>query len=258
MSIIALSQNKKHCNKRKTTVLWGKISHFEAAFPWWLWWENVNRLKWTKHSALFQQDVVTEASLKWQVIHTHTCLGRWNKLFLRNMFLAWLQVPSMMITLCFTAPTSWCSTKSSRFWDLGPGYRISVRLSRHTAASSGFLRGKIKCIRRNPWHRRCDIGVVKSAQRTRTPAYFSSVNLLPTMTLHFPCGKQAARSGTVRRTLLSWEHTRGENEEPLMETVVTKWPVCILLWVKVWDTQRGILHPGKAKKHICVNAGFVK
>ena len=69
----------------------------------------------------------------------HTCLGRWNRLFCRNMFLAWLQVPSMMITLCFTVPTSLCCTNSSRFCDLGPGYRINVLLSRHTAASSGCL-----------------------------------------------------------------------------------------------------------------------
>lgn len=72
---------------------------------------------------------------------TQTCFGRWNRLFLRNMFFAWLQVPSMMITLCFTVPTSWYCTNSSKFWDLGPGYRISVLLSRHTAASSGCLRG---------------------------------------------------------------------------------------------------------------------
>lgn len=56
----------------------------------------------------------------------HTCLGRWSRLFLRNMFLAWLHVPSMMITLCFTVPTSWFCTNSSKSWDLGPGYRMSV------------------------------------------------------------------------------------------------------------------------------------
>lgn len=38
---------------------------------------------------------------------------------------------------------------------------------------------------------------------TRYRAYFSSLNLLPTMTLHFPCGKQAASRGTVRSTRLS-------------------------------------------------------
>lgn len=105
-----------------------------------------------------------------KVLLSCTCLGRWKRLFLRNMFLAWLQVPSMMMTLCFAVPTSWYCTNSSRFSDLGPGYRISVLLSRHTAASSGC---------------------------------FSSLNLLPTMTLHFPCGRQAASRGTVRSTRLS-------------------------------------------------------
>lgn len=78
------------------------------------------------------------------IVFRQTCLGKWNRLFLRNMFLAWLQVPSMMITLRFIVPTSWYCTNSSRFWDLGPGYRISVLLSRHTAANSGFLRGDRK------------------------------------------------------------------------------------------------------------------
>lgn len=125
--------------------------------------------------------------------------------FLRNMFFAWLQVPSMMMTLCFTVPTSWYFTSSSRFWDLGPGYRMSVLLSRHTAASSGCLVGeemegkkpKYICGLNNS-----GVGRVLIHLQENT-SYFSSLNLLPTMTLHFPCGKQAASRGTVRSTRLS-------------------------------------------------------
>lgn len=53
----------------------------------------------------------------------------------------------------------------------------------------------------------------------RAAAYRSSLNRRPTMTLHFPGGKQAASRGTVRRTLLSWEEKQelerpgGENRE---------------------------------------------
>lgn len=150
-----------------------------------------------------------------------TCLGRWNRLFLRNMFFAWLHVPSIMITLCFTVPTSWFCTNSSKSWDLGPGYKISVLGSWHSAARSACLTTMKYWEGWNEGEGERENSTVKKyvvvcfgfsvvvfffLEKVENPAYFASLNLLPTITLHFSCGRQAASSGTVRSTRLSFKH----------------------------------------------------
>lgn len=69
-----------------------------------------------------------------------TCLGSCSSAFRRNMSFAWLQVPSIRITLWAVVLKS--VLRSSRFSAPAPGYSSSVWASLHTAASSGYLTQK--------------------------------------------------------------------------------------------------------------------